>query len=794
MNIQAAILNRSVWFVGLSVLVLFICCGSASSQRAVRTSISVDTLLRIVRAEDTRRWDSDLQTLLTDKDARVRQRAALAVGRIGDEKSVPALISLLQNDSETSVRSIAAFALGEIESATAADALIAVLKETQKEPPQIRARAVEALGKIAAAVPKADEAKALPMRQAILATLFEGGARSDPDEEVMLLALTAALRARPEKAGPALAKFVSFSNPDIRATAENTLARLKLNDANPELPKLLVNDPDPIVRANAARVLGATEDKAAFDSLLDRAINDTDLRVRVSAIRALATLQDKRAATSLLDRGRALLQQMPKASTSEEGLPPTVNELIELAVTIGRLLQGSNDVQAVEWLEALRARIDFAALEVEIAFARVASQAYGTAARKGMVSYPFHTSQALTKRPKHAFIPEQEIDPAQLIVVPKYWRSWSSVAQGLRELASVKSNAPMVDASVKIEAVRMLQGALECPLDRPTPRPITKVAPGSVLTRVCTPIPLNAIPDFLRAYAAFKQPDTADILKPFMTQKDVIIRATAAELLGELLPDEKNTEQLVRALPKALSDNDLNDAAIAILDSLGKQKSPTANDAIKTALESKDIQVRRKAVELLKANGAGDFSAQIGSVETRNSTADYQRALSRIGKQVRATVATSKGSFVIEFNPEEAPLTVDNFVMLARKGYFNGQTVPRVVPNFVIQTGDPRGDQSGGPGYAIRCEINELPYKRGAVGMALSGKDTGGSQWFVTHSPQPHLDGGYTVFGTVVSGMDVVDRIVRGDTVLSISISEIPSRSPLVATRPPTRAPNGKPH
>ena len=90
----------------------------------------------------------------------------------------------------------------------------------------------------------------------------------------------------------------------------------------------------------------------------------------------------------------------------------------------------------------------------------------------------------------------------------------------------------------------------------------------------------------------------------------------------------------------------------------------------------------------------------------------------------------------------------------------------------MIQGGDPRGDGNGGPGYQIRCEINQVPYERGAVGMALSGKDTGSSQWFVTHSRQPHLDGGYTVFGRVIAGMDVVDRIVRGDLIRSIVINE----------------------
>jgi cyclophilin family peptidyl-prolyl cis-trans isomerase len=194
---------------------------------------------------------------------------------------------------------------------------------------------------------------------------------------------------------------------------------------------------------------------------------------------------------------------------------------------------------------------------------------------------------------------------------------------------------------------------------------------------------------------------------------------------------------------------------------------------MKKGLESSDRLIRLRAATLLKANGAGDFSSRIGTVKPRNTMADYKRAIAR--RATLATITTSKGTFVVELMPDEAPLTVDNFVRLAQKGYFNGQTIPRVVPNFVVQAGDPRGDQNGGPGYSIRCEINPYPYNRGTVGMALSGKDTGGSQWFVTHSPQPHLDGGYTVFGHVVSGMEVVDRIVRGDKLLSVKIVERPA-------------------
>ena len=118
----------------------------------------------------------------------------------------------------------------------------------------------------------------------------------------------------------------------------------------------------------------------------------------------------------------------------------------------------------------------------------------------------------------------------------------------------------------------------------------------------------------------------------------------------------------------------------------------------------------------------------------------------------------------------EAPLTVYNVSSLAARGYFDGQHFHRVVPNFVAQGGDPRGDGSGGPGYAIRDELNRRRYARGTLGMALSGPNTGGSQFFVTHSPQPHLDGGYTVFGQLLSGGDVLDRIIQGDRIVRVTV------------------------
>jgi cyclophilin family peptidyl-prolyl cis-trans isomerase len=138
------------------------------------------------------------------------------------------------------------------------------------------------------------------------------------------------------------------------------------------------------------------------------------------------------------------------------------------------------------------------------------------------------------------------------------------------------------------------------------------------------------------------------------------------------------------------------------------------------------------------------------------------------GKPVTATINTVRGPIRLELFGAEAPITVWNFLSLARSGYYRNTRFHRVVPNFVAQDGDPRDDGNGGPGYAIRDEMNPHRYERGAVGMALSGPDTGGSQYFITHSPQPHLDGHYTVFGRVVRGYDVLDKIVQGDLITRV--------------------------
>ncbi|GEM_PF-172992 len=801
-----------------ALLITFACTATASAQRVRSASVAAipaNVLVKIIRYEDQRNWNDDLKSLLNDKDPQVRKRAALAAGRIGDERAVPPLAEVLLTDRDAEVRQMAAFSLGEIESPGGAYALTEVLKRRGSDlaDSAVRARSVEALGKIvgamiAAAPANAGAVKPLDadrldiLRAAIVDTLrFEDTRRSNPDRLTILLALTAVLRAKPDGVGALVAQFLDYSDPEIVATALNTMARLRLKNANDRVRQLL-NHSDPIVRANAARVIGAAEDKGAFDAVLDRALHDSDLRVRVSAIRALGSLKDQRAGQPLLERGvflsrAANLVHADSSDPKDVGISAcdnflakyhacvstrvpekardqyesTVNqwreswrklannqqtrgtlitacklaaeeqetalksyrcvvdvsEILENVTATGSLLRDSKSAIALQWLRELR--ISHPAPEVEVAMARIDPELYVTEEAKFGVGSP------------------------------------ANLARGLQEISVITRDRPQLRPSTEFIPSWMRRVIL-CDADKSG-----RARGRATSKRGCLVRAVDRSP-FLEAYAAFKPGDLESTLRQQLMNSDVIVRSTAAELLGNQPSSESNTRALVAALPHALKDRDLNDAALAILDALGKQKNKEANDAIKTALNSDDHLIRRKAVALLKANGVGDFSDRIGLVKTRYTDADYRRAIARIGRKVTATVVTSKGSFTIEFLADDAPLTVDNFIQLAKRGYFNGQTIPRVVPNFVVQAGDPRGDQNGGPGYQIRCEINEVPYERAAVGMALSGKDTGGSQWFVTHSPQPHLDGGYTVFGRVIRGMDVVDNIARGDVIRRVIVSE----------------------
>ena len=432
--------------------------------------------------------------------------------------------------------------------------------------------------------------------------------------------------------------------------------------------------------------------------------------------------------------------------------PSEKNELLEITSALGRILPNSDDKKSVAFLDELRQADKYSSPETEIALAKIAPNIYVTSIAADVES-----------------------------IFGGDWRTASAAFQGLGEIANLETNKEndLIKSRTRILLVQLISAWLT----------------GEAVAAKQNDNLKMAIPDLLNAFAAFKSENTSGIMRPILDgEKDVFIRAAIAGILADQPPSKENVEALKKAFDDAfLLDKFYNDAQLATLDALFKLDKKESVPTLFIALNSNDYLVRKKALELMREENsefsktmierafkqrknlvlpyAPAFGTKLGQI--LNTNADYLRAVSRKNGSVKAVLKTEKGAFTIELAPEDAPLTVDNFIKLARADYFNGLEVHRVVPNFVMQDGDPRGDGNGGPGWSIRCEINLLDFERGAVGMALSGKDTGGSQWFVTHSPQPHLDGGYTVFGRVSeTDMKVVDSIVRGDKILSVKIIE----------------------
>jgi cyclophilin family peptidyl-prolyl cis-trans isomerase len=247
-----------------------------------------------------------------------------------------------------------------------------------------------------------------------------------------------------------------------------------------------------------------------------------------------------------------------------------------------------------------------------------------------------------------------------------------------------------------------------------------------------------------------------------------VIRETAAELIGEVKPSG-GLAALREAYEAGQPDAAYSARAAAV--SAMAAYGADGTDGVRAALADKDWAVRVRAVELLtKLDPSGDHRAAIRPVPGSPIAPYDDPQLIAPATSPHVFIDTERGTIEFELAVLDAPQTTRNFMELARKGFFNGLEVHRVLPNFVVQDGDPRGDGQGGPGYTIRDELNDRPYLRGTVGMALSWADTGGSQFFITHSPQPHLDGRYTAFGRVVNGMDVVDQIKAGDVIQRVRV------------------------
>ena len=674
---------------------------------------------KLIQLEDERTLNSDLIEMLQPTHGGARRRAILAIGRIGYPSGLAALMDILISDQnpenrDPEMRALAAFSLGQIQNQHAVSVLLERLDPAVEKSAQVRARAVEALGKIGSnrlAVAALGGYGIKGLADAIVRLLpATTQPVSDDARLVGSMALTALLRIRQPSTVEAVAAQLRSPDADLRGQAANALARIRegIAAAAPALLSLLA-DEDALVRANAARALGVAKSAQAIDPLI-KLLGDKDERVVAGAINALGAIGDARAVDALLGAGNTLLAGYRSFDRNKLGVPPEQNLLLLIATALGSI----KDERALPFLKAFRfadGKLG-AHIEVELAVAKFGEFAFFDGAETGK-------------------LPTDD------------WKAMATYAQALGQLASDRSKALLLD---------LLAGKNYGKPD------------------------VRGLPPILSALSALKVEGLRDILLGQLKAPDVYVRETAALLLGELGDSsDRVISELYEAYKSARADK-INEARLAIVVAADKLKHPMNIQVLSEKTRDEDYVVRLKAAELLRAS-TSEVSAtrlQIGKVDTGHDRA-YWRRIADLSESIRnpaAVIHTKKGNIRIELFADDSPMTVDNFIHLARSGFYNGLAFGRVVPNFVVQGGDPRGDQSGGPGYQIRDEINLRKYETGTVGMALSGRDTGGSQFFITHSPQPHLDGTYTIFGRVTEGMDVVNRLARGDRMERVEIVE----------------------
>ncbi len=626
-----------------------------------------------------------LLTLLTDGEARIRRRAALAVGRTRLAAGVAALITVLASDGDPEVRQMAAFALGLIGDAKAADALTAALADPD---PLVQGRAAEGLGLLAHK--PAATAIAAMMQAHTKAGVLDGIAADDLEYpkpapvEAVRLGMFALVRLN---AYDALSSVVlDTSGRPISRWWPVAYALRRVNDPRAGAPLLfLLQQNDGVfTRAFAARGLGVIKEPRAVAPLVGTLANEREVvNVRIDAIRSLAELGAAQAVPPLI--------AIAEAKASDPNLK------LEAVTALGQL-------RAAEAIDLL----------IEA------------------ITDPWPTMRAA------GFIAMARIDPDTLL----------SAVSGLDADRHWAVRAALATALGSIDA------------ERGRPRLVEML--GDEDQRV--------IPAVLSALVSSGWTGAEAALIERLKADDPVVRRSAATNLVRL-KSRTSVPALVEAYDRAEKDPTYV-ARAAVLAAVVALGGEAARPLLERALKDHDWAMRVRAATLLRTiDPAADVADRIrpapplGPPELNELVPMINPTVSPV-----AYIDTVKGLIAIELAVLDAPRAVANFVSLARRNFLGGTQFHRIVPNVVAQDGDPRGDGEGGPAYTIRDEINQRPYLRGTVGMALEWEDTGGSQFFITHAPQPDLDGRYTVFGRVVQGMDVVDRLQQWDQIRTVRI------------------------
>ena len=610
--------------------------------------------------------------------------------------------------------------------------------------------------------------------------------------------------------------------PAVRARAALALARLQDSTAVDGLADRLRRDAAAEVRREAAFALGETGHRSAYDILAWAQENDGDLEVRALAVEALGKIGDRRATGVCV---RNLAEREPRLRREAAIALWRLQDTTAVLALTTALHERDPEARAmVVWaLERMApARLvvpDVAALAADSSWLVRASAARTLGRQASSAGVPallrllgddevrvrvnacrslgqIADSSALPQLlarldDAHPHVRETAATALGKLREPDVASRLAELGAGDREpavrVAAAGALAELLGATDAERAFSLLQPLLHDPRERVraaawqglgrVDRPQSRAFLVSCLSGSTNATGGRMITPLERAAAAGALAELGDTtarpaLLAALRETDAGLVASAVEALGDLGGGDPATVAAIVAAMRANASPNEPDVLVSGLEALGKLKAAEGVPLAEEALASPQPRVREAARSLLRAvlgdSAAAELVRAHGPPPWRAApVADYEKPLP---SAKTAVIRTARGDITLELHPEDAPRTVANFVTLARRGYYDKLAFHRVVPNFVAQDGDPTGTGWGGPGYAIRCEYNRRRYGTGTVGMALSGKDTGGSQWFITHSPQPHLDGRYTVFGQVTKGFDVLARITLGDAIESVTV------------------------
>ena len=627
----------------------------------------------------------------------------------------------------------------------------------------------------------------------------------------------------PPPPAPDLVRLLEDGEARVRRRAALGLGRVGLPEAVPALSKIVGADPDAEVRQMAAFALGLIADRSAGDALR-HALADPSPIVQGRAAEALGLVGDEASAAAIGEmvavhvRAGALTSIAPDDLTYPLGPPTEAARLGLYALArlkgydaLARAVLDDTGQPVSHWWPvafALQRLADTRAIPALRALAQTdathtrafAIQGLGELGDQEVIPLILPLISAAPSNPMvgveaiRAAGRLRASKAAALLAELAFQGSVSPVlrAEAIQALSAtgagdaqealldlVSDKSPVVRAAVIGALARLEPDTFVAILSslEPDPQWSVRAALATVLgtlprdmaaARLQTMLgdsDLRVIPSVLNALTKIRAPNIESVLLEGLNSEDAIVRTAAATNLGELKPAGAD-RALIAAYQFGGRDTTYR-ARAAVLAALAKYGAPAATETLKAALSDKDWALRVRAAELLKSlDPSAEVADAIRPAPTPRGPQAYE-APQLVAPTVspHVFIDTDRGAIEIELDVLDAPLSADNFITLARKGFFEGVTFHRVVPNFVVQAGDPRADGEGGPGYTIRDEINQEPYLRGTVGMALDWRDTGGSQFFITHSPHPHLDDRYTAFGRVVSGMDVVDRLEQGDVI-----------------------------